>query len=350
MPSEAEKILEAIVPEMARRFAAHVSDCADQIAAREADIAGRLAQGEADLTARITARETDIAERFDSLRADLLETVANAIATIPDPEPGADGRDGIDRVMMLPRYVKAGEPCEQNTIAQAAGGIWQAVRSCVGGPEDDPAGWRCLVPGIGDLEETADDLARRQYVFRFRMADGFLREVRGRMPAQLLPPDFQALGWGVLAGDTLRDEAGDMERMALCDGADPDRPEDWREYRLRGFRGQRGKPGEPGPPGPPGVGVVGFDVVEAEGALALVPRFTDPKQEAAPIVLDLSAADPAPDLMPIVGYAGRWDASRTYRRGVVVSVDGPGGKRLYLSTKSGNAGRPEHGSAWEELI
>lgn len=285
--------------------------------------------------------------------------IAERIDALPAPLPGApgrdgsDGRDGTDRVLALPRYVREGESCEANTIAWANAGIWQSVRVTSGGPADDPSGWRCLVPGVAAIE-TSEDWARRELVIGLRMSDGQLHECRGRMPATLLPPDYRARGWGVLAGDTVRpvpDQPGDeMELLALVDGADIDRPDHWRATRLRGFRGQKGPRGDPGERGPPGPGLAGLDMVRAGGRLALVPRFADPKVTADPIAVDLLTDDPEPGLAPIAGWAGPWNAARTYRRGEVVNAQIAGHARLCLSMKSDNAARPDDASAWQVML
>ena len=230
--------------------------------------------------------ESRAAERFEEFRADMLERFAEFIGQIPDPEPG---RDGVDRVMALPRYVKPGESCELNCIAWANAGIWQSVRATSGGPSDDPSGWKCLVPGVAAIE-TREDWPARELVIGLRMSDGQLHECRGRMPATRLPPDFMQRGWGVLAGDTLRPPGEDIELMALRDGAALGEASDWQETRLRGFRGQKGGAGDRGPAGP---GLAGLTLVDGPAGLAIMPRYEDPKVKAEPITVDLlTGADP----------------------------------------------------------
>lgn len=288
-------------------------------------------------------------ERFDRFRADILQQFADFVGQLPEPEPG---RPGVDRILTLPRYVKEGESCEANTVAWCNAGIWQSVRVTSGGPADDPSGWKCLVPGVAQIE-TAEDWKAREFIIGLRMSDGTLHQCRGRMPATRLPVDYMQRGWGVLAGDTLRPPAEpgeEIELEALKDGACIGIPEHWQEIRLRGFRGQKGKPGDQGLAGPPGPGLTGLDMVEADGRLAIMPRFADPQIKGAAIAVDLLVDDPQPGLAPIVGFAGAWHGARTYRRGEVVSAQVDGAPRLLLSIRPDNDARPNDDRAWQVMI
>lgn len=297
------------------------------------------------------AAETET--RMAQLRSDCAAALAEAIDSLPAPEPGAAGRDGTDRILALPRYVREGESCEPNTLAWCAAGIWQSVRVTSGSPADDPSGWKCLVPGVAAIE-TREDWATRELVIGLRMSDGVCHECRGRMPATQLPPDYLERGWGVLAGDTLRpppDLPGEeIELLALRDGAALGDPDAWREIRLRGFRGQKGLRGDPGERGPPGPGLAGLELGRAGGRLALVPRFADPAIKAEPIAVDLLVDDPGPGLAPITGFAGDWNAGRTYRRGEVVAALVGTARHLCLSIKPDNNARPADASAWQVML
>lgn len=298
----------------------------------------------------LAEHQADVMRRLDAQREDFTRALAERIDALPEPAPGEPGRDGVDRILALPRYVKEGESCEANAIAWCNAGIWQAVRATSGGPIDDPSGWKCLVPGVAAIE-TREDWAARELVFGLRMSDGQLHECRGRMPATLLPNDYLQRGWGVLAGDTLRpvpEQPGDeVELMALRDGAALGDPAHWHERRLRGFRGQKGPRGEAGPPGP---GVTGLALARAGDRLAIVPRFADPAIKAEPIAVDLLTDDPAPGLAPIVGYAGPWNGARSYGRGVVVSGELGGQARLLLSMRSDNTARLADAGAWQVML
>lgn len=278
---------------------------------------------------------------------------ADAIAALPAPEPGEPGRDGTDRIMALPRWVKEGEACPVNELAWWKSGIWQSVRATSGSPADDPSGWACLVPGVHAIE-TKEDWTRRELVIGLRMSDGHLHECRSRMPATRLPPDYEQRGWGVLAGDTLLLEGGEFEMFAVKDGAQLDVADDWETYRYRGPRGQkvRGDPGPPGPPGPPGAGLIGLDIVTdptGRGA-ALLPRYADKSVKAEPVVIDLMQRDPGEGRQVITCWAGPWNAGITYRRGDVVGLaDGSGNRRLFLNTRAENAGKPGESSGWEAM-
>jgi hypothetical protein len=298
----------------------------------------------------LAEQAADTERQLAQLRSDCAAALAEAIDSLPEPEPGTPGQD---RILALPRYVREGESCEANAIAWNNGGLWQSVRVTSGSPADDPSGWKCLVPGVAAIE-TREDWATRELVIGLRMSDGTLHECRGRMPATQLPPDYLARGWGVLAGDTLRpppEKPGEeIELLALRDGAALGDPQAWREMRLRGFRGQKGKPGDKGNPGPPGPGLAGLALGKANGRLAIVPRFADPNIKAEPIAVDLLVDDPGPGLAPITGFAGGWNAARTYRRGEVVAADVAGARRLLLSMKSDNNARPADADAWQVMI
>lgn len=355
----AATILEAVGLALAERDAlaeARFCDLRDGLEARLADALDNLPEPPAielpDFSAEIADALASADERTDGLLAELETRFAEALENLPEPEPGERGRDGLDRVLALPRYVREGETCEANVIAWAMAGLWQSVRVTSGGPADDPSGWRCLVPGVHAIE-TREDWTSRELVIGLRMSDGTLHECRGRMPATQLPPDYLARGWGVLAGDTLRpppEQPGDeIELLALKDGAALGNAEDWRETRLRGFRGQKGKPGDKGERGPPGPGLAGLGLAREGDRLALVPRYADPTIEAEPIAVDLLVDDPGPGLAPVTGYAGDWNAARTYPRGAMVSAIIGGTPRLCLSIKPDNNDAPGKGRGWQVL-
>ncbi len=244
-----------------------------------------------ELWNRVAADLNDIeqrmAEAIEAVVANVIEKMAAEIASLPPPEPGQPGRDGTDRILALPRPVRADETCAANEIATSAAGIWQSVRVTSGGPQEDPAGWKCLVPGVAGFE-VGNDWQKRQWVFALRASDGQIHEARTSMLAAILPPDYLERGWTVLAGDRLRPEGAEVELMALRDGALLGNAADWQEVRLKGFRGQRGQPGEKGDRGPPGAGLIGFDVVRSDtGAKMLMPRFSDPAIKAEPIPIEI---------------------------------------------------------------
>jgi len=339
-----------------------LADAATRSAADLADAETRAATALAELEARMDAALVDLdgatAELVQLRFAEMLEKMAAEIAALPPAEPGApgaDGRDGVDRMAVLPRMVRSGESCSANEIAWHANGLWQSVRTTSGGPGDDPSGWKCLVPGISDFTMRPDWQAR-EFVFAARMSDGQLFECRGRMTAGPLPPDYLDKGWGVLAGDTLRPPAGpdgsggDVELMALRDGALLGNPADWQETRLRGFRGQKGLKGDAGERGAPGPGLVGLDVVRGDAGLVILPRFADPAIEAEPIALQLLTADPEPGRQLIATWSGAWLASRTYGRGDVVRGIIAGEPRLLLSVVPENNRPPHDDRAWQVMI
>lgn len=302
--------------------------------------------------------EARLAESLQLHTATTLERLAGEIAGLPDPEPGqpgTDGRDGLDRVLALPRYVREGESCAPNEIAWHKGGLWQSVRVTSGNPDDDPSGWKCLVPGLIAFE-TRQDWTRREVIFAARMSDGQVHECRGRMPATDLPADYVDRGWGVLAGDKWRPAgkdgaAGDIELEALQDGAALGVPEHWREVRLRGFRGQKGLKGDRGDKGEPGPGLIGFDVTRGEdGGVVIVPRYADPAVQSDPIAIALLTDDPAPGRQALVAFAGDWNAARSYRHGDAVRARIGTRDRLVLSIRSDNNARPDDGAAWQVMV
>jgi hypothetical protein len=304
------------------------------------------------IAADLNDLESRTADALQTRMAEFLERMAAEIAALPAPEPGepgAPGRDGADRILALPRVVRASDTCEANEIAHHAGGLWQSVRITSGGPGEDPAGWKCLVPGVAAFEVKTDWQAR-ELIFAARMSDGALHECRGRMGACALPPDYLALGYGVLAGDTFRPEGSEIELLALRDGALLGQAEHWQETRLRGYRGQRGLPGEPGPRGPAGPGLIGLDLVRGDAGLVLLPRFADPAIEAEPIAIDFLVNDPGPGRAVFTCFAGGWNAARTYARGEAVRALVGDRERLVLSIRSENNARPDDGAAWLVMI
>lgn len=277
-----------------------------------------------------------LANSLDALAAEFSAALDARLAELPEPRDGEPGKDGLDRVLALPRHIGPAEPFERNEIAWWRNGIWQAVRAGLGDPETDPAGWQCLVPGLAAIE-AREDWTRRELVFAFRLSDGHCHETRARMLPGVLPPDYAERGVGVIAGDIVRD--GDFERTALVDGPEPGNPEHW---QTREIRGRRGRPGGPGP------GLVGLTLArEPGGPLCILPAYADPGIEAAPIAVDMLLGEPEPGLRPIVGFAGGYSAAKAYGRGVVVSA--PGGA-LWLSLASDNRAPLAEGAAWERML
>lgn len=354
MALEAETVAEAIGLALAETE----TRAAAAIAAAETRAAAALDTLQGDIVEALDDLDTRTAAALQARFADMLERMAAEIGALPPPDPGEpgapgrDGRDGIDRQLALPRAVRSGDTCEANEIAVCCGGIWQAVRVTSGGPEDDPAGWKCLVPGVTDFT-VREDMAARELVFAARMSDGRVHECRARQGACQLPPDYLARGWGVLAGDTLRAEGADVEAMALRDGALLGQAADWSETRLRGFRGQKGPPGERGPPGDRGPGLVGLDLARGDAGLVLIPRYADPAVEAEPIAIDFLVNDPGPaggDRAPIACFAGAWTAAKPYARGDAVRAVIGGVQRLCLSIKPDNTARPDDARAWLVMV
>lgn len=286
--------------------------------------------------------ELDLALR--ALADDWSDELDRRLGELPAPRDGEPGKDGLDRVLALPRHIGPAERYERNDIAWWRAGIWQAVRAGQGDPETDPGGWKCLVPGIAAIE-TREDWRKRELVFAFVLASGERHETRARMLPGFLPPDWQASGIGVLAGDIMRE--GDFERLALVDGADPAKASDWQAREIRGRRGRDGK-GLPGERGPAGPGLVGLTFArEPGGPLVILPQYADPTVKAAPVEVELFLGELAPPLRPILGFEGRHSATKAYRRGSVVSA--PGGA-LWLSLAPDNRAPLAEGEQWERMI
>ena len=351
MAVEAETLVEA----MGLALAETEVRAAAALVAAETRAAAALEALQDDVAGALYDLDTRTAAALQARFADMLEKLAGEIAALPPPDPGGPGapgppgRDGIDRQLALPRAVRSTDICEANEIAVCCGGIWQSVRVTSGGPEDDPAGWKCLVPGVADFS-LREDMAARELVFAARMSDGRVHECRARQGAMQLPPDYLARGWGVLAGDTVRAEGADVEAMALRDGALLGQAADWSETRLRGFRGQKGPRGDPGPPGAPGPGLAGLGIVRGDRGLVILPRYADPAIEAEPIAIDFLLDDPGAGRAPIACFAGAWTAGRAYARGDAVRAKVDGRDRLCLSIKPDNAARPDDARAWLVMV
>jgi hypothetical protein len=300
-----------------------------------------LAEQAAETRAAINQVETAIGAVVE-------RQVAEAITQIP---AARDGKDGTDRILVLPRTVRGDEPCEHNAIVHHRFGLWQAVRATSGDPDTDPAGWKCLVPGVAGIE-TAEDYGRREIVAAFRMSDGRAHECRWRMPATYLPPDYLQRGWGIIAGDILRD--GDHDYVALVDNPDPpgaDPGEQWQKLQVIG---RRGRPGESlrGDPGPPGPGLEGLSIVRdpASDRLAILPTYADKRIPAEPIAIDLMTEAPPRGRAAIVGFAGPFHTAKHYGRGDVVSAfqgEAPG---LWLSLRPDNHDPLANAASWQRMI
>jgi hypothetical protein len=290
------------------------------------------------------------------------EEVTAAIAALPAPEPGPpgldglDGGDGIDRVVCSPASVGPTQRCPRNEIIHHGCGIWQAIRETAGDPDNDPSGWKCLVPGIAGIE-FAEDLAGRRASCTIRTSDGAAHEVGWRLPAGYLPHDWQQRGWGIIAGDILRD--GDHDYVALIDfpgnPLDPRTAENWQKMQVVGRRGRTGDPGkkgDPGDAGEPGPGLTGLSLIRdpARAHLAILPRYADARVQAEPLELDLMI-EPAPEgRAAIVGFAGPFHNSKRYGRGDVVSAVMHGGPTLWLSLKPDNRDPLTDSGSWQRMI
>lgn len=293
-------------------------------------------------------RATDeaIASAVDQLAVRFLSTLDQRFKDLPTPKDGEPGQDGIDRVLVLPRYINGPDQrFERNEVAAFKGGIWQAVRAGQGDPDHDPSAWQCLVPGVAGIE-AREDWAKRELIFGFRMSDGHLNETRARMLPGLLPADWEDQGIGIIAGDIVRD--GDFERTALKDGADPANAQDW---SIREIRGRRGRPGETakGEQGKPGPGLTGLSLArdQVTGQLAILPAFADPDVQADPILVDILVNETGPARRAIVGFAGKFDRTKSYGRGDVVAAPGPA---LFLSLKPDNRAALDREDSWERMV
>ncbi len=287
------------------------------------------------------------------------EEVAEQLAALPAPVPGPPGRDGengkdgLDRVLAAPASAVPGKRCPRNEIIHHGRGIWQSIRETSGDPDEDPAGWKCLVPGIAAIE-FAEDMGSRRATCTIRTSDGMAHEIGWRLPAGFLPPDWQERGWGILAGDILPD--GDHHYRALIDS--PGNPlaeataDNWQKVQVVGRRGKIGPQGIPGDRGEAGPGIKGLALVrnEAGTGLAIVPEYADPRINAEPIAIDLLVEPAEQGRSAIVGFAGRYHTGKAFGRGDVVSAITDRMPSLWLSLKPDNREALAEGAAWQRMI
>jgi hypothetical protein len=299
--------------------------------------------------------DANTAKAIEEVRGEVTAQIAALPAPEPGP-PGRDGGDGIDRVVCVPAAIGPAQRCPRNEIIHHGKGIWQAIRETAGDPDNDPAGWKCLVPGIAGIE-FAEDLSQRRASCTIRTSDGQAHEVSWRLPAGYLPHDWQQRGWGIIAGDILRD--GDHDYVALCDfpgnPLDPRTADNWQKMQVVGRRGRTGEPGakgDPGAQGEPGPGLTGLALVRdpAHAHLAILPRYADARVQAEPIELDLMTEPAAPGRAAIVGFAGPFHISKRYGRGDVVSAVMHGGPTLWLSLKPDNSDPLTDSGSWQRMI
>jgi hypothetical protein len=300
----------------------------------------------------LAEHEADMLERLTAIRSEF----GDLLAELPQPEPGEPGRkgrDGIDRVLAAPATVGPEQACEHNTIAHHRKGIWQAIRDTTGDPTTDPAGWKCLVPGVAAIE-TEQSLQARSITARFITSDGASHEVSWKMPATYLPHDWQQQGMGIIAGDILRE--GDNDFVALTDS--PGNPLDektagnWSKVQVIGRRGRQGDKGNKGDEGPPGPGLAGMTLVRdpAGGSLAILPAYADKRVKPEPIAIDLMVEPVAQGRSAIVGFAGPFHAAKRYGRGDVVSARIGNEPGLWLSLKPDNRTALGAAGAWQRMI
>jgi hypothetical protein len=293
------------------------------------------------------------------------EEVAAQIAALPPPlagPPGSDGRDGrdgadgADRVVLAPAAIGPDQRCPRNEIIHHGRGIWQAIRATSGDPDHDPAGWTCIVPGIAGIA-FAEDLSTRRATFTVRTSDGEAHEFGWRLPAGFLPHDWQERGWGIIAGDVLRD--GDHDYRALVDfpgnPLDPRTAENWEKIQVIGRRGRAGDPGrkgDPGERGEPGPGLTGLSLVRdpVNAGLAILPRYADSRINPEPIAVDLMTEPAEQGRAAIVGFVGPFHAAKQYARGDVVSAVVQGDKSLWVSLIPDNRKPLTDGGSWQRMI
>jgi hypothetical protein len=332
-----------------------LEDAKALLIARIAELETRLAElaaargADADFAAAERRALEDHLAAAEATTAMLVDVkLSKAISELPAPR---DGQDGTDRILALPRTVREDEACEHNAIVHHRFGLWQAVRATSGDPDTDPAGWKCLVPGVAGIE-TREDYARREMIAGFRMSDGRLHECRWRMPATYLPHDYRQRGWGVIAGDILRD--GDHDHVALVDNPAPPAGENSDQWQKLQVIGRRGRPGESvkGEPGPPGPGLEGLAIVRdpASDRLAILPEYADKRIPAVPIAIDLMTEPLAQGRAAIVGFAGAFHSSKRYARGDVVSAFQGDAAGLWLSLRPDNQAPLHDGAAWQRMI
>jgi hypothetical protein len=309
------------------------------------------------------AHDAALIEAIGVMLAEQEQTLSRALAEIdarlaalpvpPPGQPGENGLDGVDRILAAPMTIAREQRCARNDIVHHAAGLWQAIRETSGDPDHDPAGWKCLVPGVSMIE-TGEDWPRREMVARFRMSDGVAHECRWRMPATYLPADWRQRGWGIIAGDILRE--GDSDFIALIDmPGDPladATASNWQKMTVIGRRGRPGEPGRKGDDGNPGPGLEALTIVRdpTDSHLAILPVYGDKRIAPKPITIDLLAEPAPPGRSVIIGYAGGWHSSKRYGRGDVVSGTSGDQKGLWLSLAPENHAPLNNASAWERMV
>jgi len=265
-------------------------------------------------TAAVEERLLSAVDKFNNSATKFnsdLEIINKRLDEMPTPEPG---KDGLDRVSILPRHIAENTRLEKNEIVIHNGGLFQSTKKTLGNPTVDPMAYQCLVTGVTEIRSLHKPKERTIELWA-RLSDG--SEILAGTIDALPKYNAQGAESKSLDGDFYID-AGEFHYLEL--GV-------WKSLSIVGGKGDEGKRGRKGMPG---AAAVGIDDIQAEGQ-ALTVYLTDGTVKE--FIIDVIAPAPEEISQPIKRYAGTYNFKNSYEAGDLVTY----ANGISLAIRSGTA-------------
>jgi hypothetical protein len=272
---------------------------------------------------------------FEQLSKDLSSEVEKRLGELTngvDGADGSDGKDGVDgrdRPLIEAMVVESGDKIDKNTVVAHKGGLFISTRKANGTPNDDPAGFNCVLNGISDV--TFTNIDERKTKMLVDMADGLQVEhiIDTHSP--------------VFKGPFKKDVTYEINDIVIKDKKTLIKVSDEGEGEWKMFVfAEKGEKGDTGA-GIQGEAGVGISDIFAEGSNILF-EMTDGTVKA--IGLELPDLDDDFDGAKIKAFAGEWDNGETYNAGDVVRSE----NGLWLALDSTTEFPSAKSSSWINMI
>lgn len=301
----------------------------DMVNAQSQKIAGSIEESIQEVKQAHTADFEQLSKNLSLNVEKRLESLTNGVDGA-DGIDGKDGADGRDRPLIEAMVVADGDKIDKNTVVAHKGGLFISTRKANGTPDNDPAGYNCVLQGISDVTFTEVDVRRTKMLVD--MADGLQVEhiINTHSPVFKGPFKKDATYEN---GDIVIKDKKTLIRVAQ-EGLDTD----WRMF-VFAEKGDKGDTGA-GVQGPAGVGI---SDIFAEGSNILF-EMTDGTVKA--IGMELPDLEDNFEGARIKAFAGAWNSGDTYNAGDVVRSE----NGLWLALDSTTEFPSAKSTSWINMI
>lgn len=247
-----------------------------------------------------------------------------------DGRDGVDGKDGRDRPVIETMLVRHGDKVDKNTLVSHAGGLFMTSRKANGSPEEDAAGYNCIVNGVADI--TFEQTELRKTEMRIELSDGLVIDhtIENHAPIFRGPfkkdVDYQINDIVIKDHKTLIKVSHEGDRQ-------------WQMFVFP-ERGEKGEVGGTGEKGADGVGIK--DIFSSDSNLLF--EMTDGRVHTIELALpDLNGDF---DGAPVRSFRGFYDANQNYSEGEIVRLD----NSLWLATERTSDYPSGKSGDWVQMI